>query len=199
MLRMAGSDITDQRRHYRALRRSLDHDTQQLNALRLAQRLGKTRLLRNAGRIACYLANDGEIATDHIIEAAWARGQQVYLPVLSPLKNSLYFAPYRPDSRLRRNRFGIDEPACPQRHWLKAQQLDLVLLPLVAFDDAGNRLGMGGGFYDRTLTFMRHRSHRLRPFLVGLAHEIQRSEQLQASSWDIPLGAIATEDAFIKF
>ncbi len=133
------------------------------------------------------------------MQAAWSRGQAIYLPVLSPLKNSLYFAPFTPDSQLSRNRFGICEPDCSPAQWLRAQQLDVILLPLVAFDDAGNRLGMGGGFYDRTLAFLQHRQHRRKPALIGLAHEIQHSERLATESWDIPLDAIATEQRFLVF
>ena len=91
------------------------------------------------------------------------------------------------------NRFGIQEPACSPRHWVRAWQLDLILLPLVAFDESGNRLGMGGGFYDRSLAYRQSRTHSRRPRLIGLAHELQRVEQLATNSWDIPLDMIATE------
>jgi 5-formyltetrahydrofolate cyclo-ligase len=190
---------TELRNAMRAQRRSLDDRTQRQHGIALARQLNQQNIIRNAGRIACYLANDGEIETDELIEATWQRRQSVYLPILSPLQNSLYFAPFDADSQLVCNRYGIAEPVHSATHWLRAPQLDVVLLPLVAFDDAGNRLGMGGGFYDRTLAFLQHREHRRKPVLIGLAHELQRVETLAAQNWDIPLDAIATERRFMVF
>ncbi len=187
------------RQQKRLQRRQLPARVQQQHARAIARILNRQPAIRNAARIGCYLANDGEIATDYLIESAWRRGQQIYLPVLSPLKNSLFFAPYRPDSDMACNRFGIAEPACHAGHWLRARQLDVILLPLVAFDEHGNRLGMGGGFYDRTLAFLKHRLHRRKPLLIGLAHECQASDAIISHSWDVPLDAIATEERFLRF
>ena len=198
MRRMASSNHS-LRQQKRRQRRNLPACTQQQHARAIGRRLHRQPAVRNAARLGCYLANDGEIATDYLIETAWQRGQQIYLPVLSPLKNSLLFAPYRPDSDMACNRFSIAEPACHAGHWLRARQLDVILLPLVAFDEHGNRLGMGGGFYDRTLAFLKHRLHRRKPLLIGLAHECQASDEIIAQSWDVPLDAIATEERFIRF
>jgi 5-formyltetrahydrofolate cyclo-ligase len=181
------------RRQKREQRRKLTIAEQTQHANQLADQVIQHPRFLSCQRIACYLSNDGEIDPIYIIEQAWNLGKKVYLPVLSPLKNSLLFAPFEPESMMRINKFGILEPACKPKHWLKAQQLDLVLLPLVAFDEAGNRLGMGGGFYDRSLAHLRHRQHSRKPHLIGLAHESQKTDQLSAQSWDIPLDAIATE------
>jgi 5-formyltetrahydrofolate cyclo-ligase len=109
------------------------------------------------------------------------------------VRRSLYFAPYTPGMAMRSNRFGILEPQVHPRHWRRAQDLDLILLPLVAFDLHGHRVGMGGGFYDRSLAFRAHRVHRVKPHLIGLAHELQKVAAVNAQHWDIPLDAIATE------
>ena len=77
--------------------------------------------------------------------------------------------------------------------------LDLILLPLVGFDLKGNRLGMGGGYYDRTLSYLRHRRFWIKPRLVGVAHECQKVDSLIARPWDIPLDAVVTETAFYRF
>jgi 5-formyltetrahydrofolate cyclo-ligase len=71
-------------------------------------------------------------------------------------------------------------------------------MPLVAFDEQGNRLGMGGGFYDRTLAYLKYRQHRRKPVLAGLAHEIQKIGQLTTQSWDIPLDCIITENKLYR-
>lgn len=77
--------------------------------------------------------------------------------------------------------------------------LDLIILPLVAFDLSGNRLGMGGGFYDRTLSFKHQRCHWKGPKLIGIAHELQRVDLLPVNDWDIPLDAVITEQKLYQF
>ena len=71
--------------------------------------------------------------------------------------------------------------------------MDLLFLPLVAFDTHGNRMGMGGGFYDRSLAFLQQKNGLKKPVLAGLAHEIQKVEQLLTQNWDIPLDFVITE------
>ncbi|MBE9567335.1 MAG: 5-formyltetrahydrofolate cyclo-ligase [Proteobacteria bacterium] len=181
------------RRFIRSQRQSLSTQQQHQHAQSLCQNLIKEKNYRNSRHIACYLANDGEIDPHQLIEHAWFCGKQVYLPILSPLKKALYFVPYHAGDKLKLNRFNIPEPICSPSQWITAQQLDLLLLPLVAFDEQGNRMGMGGGFYDRTLSYLQHRRYWRKPVLVGLAHEIQKVERLDTQSWDIPLDYIMTE------
>ncbi|MFV9615561.1 MAG: 5-formyltetrahydrofolate cyclo-ligase [Gammaproteobacteria bacterium] len=177
----------------RAQRRLLSSSVQQQHSQALRQNIAKEKTWRNSQHIALYLANDSEIDPYLLFEHARFLGKNVYLPILAPLKNSLYFAPYDADKPLKRNRFNILEPVCQPAKWKTASQLDLLLLPLVAFDTQGNRIGMGGGFYDRTLAYMQHRRFWKKPTLVGLAHEIQKVGQLHSQSWDIPLDYIITE------
>ena len=174
-------------------RRLLSSSAQLQHAQALCQNTKKEKTWRNSQHIALYLANDSEIDPYLLIEHAHFMGKKIYLPILAPLKNSLYFAPYEAGDRLKLNRFKILEPVCQPSKWKMARQLDLLLLPLVAFDASGNRMGMGGGFYDRTLAYMQHRRFWKKPTLVGLAHEIQKVEQLSSQSWDIPLDYIITE------
>jgi len=187
------NSIADIRQLKRAQRRSLQHTIQQQHSQAIRQITIKEKSYRNARNIGVYLANDGEIDPYLLIEHARFLNKKVYLPILSPLKNQLYFAPYETDSRLQLNRFNIPEPSCHPSQWKKAGQLDLLLLPLVAFDTRGNRLGMGGGFYDRTLAYLQHRKSWRKPTLVGLAHEIQKMGKLQRQNWDIPVDYIITE------
>jgi len=198
MAELSANHLNLMRQQMRTARCELDHLEQSHHAQALANHICRSRVFINSHRLACYLANDGEIDPQWIIERAWEMHKQVYLPVLSPLGHRLYFAPYRPDTRLYANRFGIPEPDCHPSDWLSARQLDLILLPLVAFDEAGNRLGMGGGFYDRSLAYRKSRQHWLKPRLFGLAHELQKTTQLETRSWDIPLDGIATEKNIYK-
>jgi 5-formyltetrahydrofolate cyclo-ligase len=187
---------TDIRKLKRSQRQALSTEEQLQHSVAMCDILIKQRNYRNSQHIACYLANDGEIDPYLLIEHAWFAKKDVYLPVLSPIKDSLYFAPYDINSEFKLNRFDIAEPICHPSDWVKAHQLDLILLPLVAFDLAGNRVGMGGGFYDRTLAYLQHRRHWRKPSLLGLAHEIQKADNLHRQNWDIPLNGIITEEKY---
>jgi len=182
------------RRALRARRKVLTDPEQAAAARKLAARVAGNRLFRVSRRIALYLPNDGEIDPGPLLDRARAMKKVFYLPILSRLRHDrLWFAPHTPDDTLTLNRFGIPEPVVPARHWVRAQDLDLILMPLVAFDARGNRLGMGGGFYDKSLAFLRHRQLWRKPHLVGLAHDFQRVERLDASAWDVPLQAVVTD------
>lgn len=190
----------DLRRQIRQARRALDDDFRQDAALRLAEAVAGTREFQNSRHIALYLANDGEMDLWPLLEHAWDMGKTVYLPVLG-LRHEfrMRFLPYGPDDVLLPNRFGIAEPEHTRRFEpRKVWSLDLMLLPLVAFDAAGNRLGMGGGFYDHTLTYLHQRRRWRKPTLLGAAFELQRVKHLEAGRWDVPLDGVATELGIIR-
>ncbi|WP_302998158.1 5-formyltetrahydrofolate cyclo-ligase [uncultured Haemophilus sp.] len=142
---------------------------------------------RNAQHIALYISFDGEISTEKLIKILWTQGKQVYLPVLHPFNpNHLLFLRYLPDTPMLKNKFGIWEPKLNVQNVLPLDELDILFTPLVAFDKQGNRLGMGGGFYDRTLQHWQKSSF----IPVGLAHQCQQAEQLPTEAWDVPLHQI---------
>jgi 5-formyltetrahydrofolate cyclo-ligase len=178
----------------RQTRRALS-ETQRIEcALALASRVQAHPLFKQSRHLAAYFAVNGEMDPSPLIEQAWSMDKTIYMPVLKPgCENRLWFTPYHPGDRLTHNRFGIPEPVHACRKRVSPLKLDLVLAPLVAFDDQGNRMGMGGGYYDRSFAFLRLRRLWRRPRLMGLAYEFQRQTRLQASPWDIPLNAIATE------
>jgi 5-formyltetrahydrofolate cyclo-ligase len=99
----------------------------------------------------------------------------------------------KPGETLLPNRFRILEPRVNARRQRKVWALDLVLLPLVGFDDTGGRLGMGGGFYDRSLAYLARRKSWRKPALLGLAHECQKVDRLAQASWDVPLAGTVTD------
>ena len=142
---------------------------------------------RNVQHIALYISFDGEISTDKLIKTLWAQDKYVYLPVLHPFNpNHLLFLRYLPDTPMLKNKFGIWEPKLSVQNVLPLDELDILFTPLVAFDKQGNRLGMGGGFYDRTLQHWQKTSF----IPVGLAHQCQQVEQLPTEVWDVPLHQI---------
>lgn len=186
------------RKTLRQRRRALTPTQQKIAATALSQQLSQTNEFQRAQRIAYYLANDGEISPQALINQAQRRGKSTYLPVLHPLKyNRLYFAQHHPRQALRKNRFGIAEPSLAKAERAAPWTLDIILLPLVGFDRSGNRLGMGAGFYDRTLARL-HNSGLKRPLLIGLAHHCQEVAGIDAQSWDIPLDIITTDQELIR-
>ncbi|MCR4301255.1 MAG: 5-formyltetrahydrofolate cyclo-ligase [Sulfuricaulis sp.] len=194
------TDKNDLRQKLRARRRTLSAEEQKLAASRVASNVTGSRLFLASRRIACYLPNDGEIDTHRILARIRRMRKVCYLPVLSRLSHDrLWFARMETDTDLAPNRFGILEPVVPARDLVRAQNLDLILMPLVGFDDHGHRLGMGGGYYDRSLEFLRHRSCWRKPQLLGIAYDFQRVNGLTADPWDIPLTGVVTDQAVYFF
>lgn len=182
------------RRELRARRARLTPEEQRDAAERLARQVSATHAFQTSRRIACYFPNDGEIDPTPLMQTIWSRRKVCYLPVLSRLSHDrLWFAPVWPDTAFAANKFGIPEPLAPLRAFVRAAQLDLILTPLVGFDAQGNRLGMGGGYYDRSLAFLRGRRHWRKPRLLGIAHDCQRVDKLIANPWDIPLDGVITD------
>ncbi|MBB3143049.1 5-formyltetrahydrofolate cyclo-ligase [Halomonas organivorans] len=189
------------RRELRRRRRHLSAQQQRQASRRLCHHLRHLPEVHRARRVALYLPNDGEIDPTHLMPWLNGRGARVYLPVLRPLShNALWFVHYHAGTPMVTNRFGIPEPCT--RHGahrarrMSAWALDLILMPLVGFDDEGQRIGMGGGFYDRTLAFTRGAGPR--PRLIGLAHDCQRVERLPVAPWDVPLDAIVSDRRVLR-
>ena len=145
-------------------------------------------------KIALYLTNDGELGTSQLIQSLRALSHQVYLPVIHPFcAGYLLFQLHEENSPMSVNRYGIFEPKLNCSQICPIEQLDILFTPLVAFDAQGNRLGMGGGFYDRTLAKY-YQEHWQKPIVIGLAHECQKVELIPTEAWDIPLKWIATPE-----
>ena len=188
------------RREIRNLRRQLSHQAQHQHSLQLKRLATNFSPFRHSRRIAFYLAAQGEIDLSPLMQQAFKAGKQVYLPVLrSRPEHGLWFALYEPGDPLQHNRFLIPEPVIHRRRTVMPWALDLILMPLVGFDLNGNRLGMGGGYYDRTLAFRRLRTHWKGPKLIGIAHDLQKIDELSSQPWDIPMDAVITEKAIYNF
>jgi len=182
------------RRMLRNARRALTPSEQRKAAQGVYRQLAQHPLFRRAKHISLYLPTDGEIDPRLLLRAAQRRGKATYLPVLSAWpRTKMVFQRVRPGDKLLPNRFRILEPRVNARRQRKVWALDLVLLPLVGFDDVGGRLGMGGGFYDRSLAYLARRQSWRKPTLLGLAHECQKVERLAQASWDVPLAGTVTD------
>lgn len=178
------------RNQVRMARRSLPGELQKQFALESAKRLMTVIDERQAKHVALYLTSDGELDTQPLIETLWQAGVNVYLPRLHPFsRGNLLFFKYHPTSHLIQNHLKIWEPKLNINEMILPQHLDVIITPLVAFDKQGNRMGMGGGYYDRSLSNWQLKG---KPYPIGYAHDCQLVEALPTEHWDIPLPMIVT-------
>jgi 5-formyltetrahydrofolate cyclo-ligase len=146
-------------------------------------------------RVAGYWASHGELPLNLVIPPLASRGQQFLLPVTGPGRQ-LRFAAWKPGDAVEANRYGIPEPVLPGELF-EPFQLDLVLVPLLGFDRRGNRLGHGGGYYDRGFAFLNEQVRPTEPLLVGIAYAFQELPEVDEQDWDVPLDFVATERELI--
>ena len=162
-----------------------------LTSKAIAERIRSFKFSKELTKIGIYYAVNNEVDVHPLCEILWQENKRVYLPIVE--KKKLLFGEYRNTSNLKNNRFKIPEPIVGLESQISAFELDLIFMPLVAFDPMGNRIGMGGGFYDRTLDNKQLDNDLKKPILVGVAYEFQKQNQIQPNSWDIPLDMIFTE------
>ncbi len=174
------------RNKIRKARQALTKTQQQQAAIRLAIRIGRHPAFRKSGTLSVYLAAKGEISLTPLIKLALKQGKQCYLPVLNG--PYLKFFSFQQNTKFVKNRFGLKEPYRTQETAITA--LDLILCPLVAFDGQGNRLGMGGGYYDRALSRLKKGRESV---VWGVAHELQKHEGFTTHNWDIKLDGVFTD------
>jgi 5-formyltetrahydrofolate cyclo-ligase len=179
----------DLRRRIRDKRLHVPIGLQRYFANRITIQLLQSRDFKQSQSIAFYSAAFGEVSTALALKYALAHHKACYLPVLK--KDRLIFLKVTQSTQFVSNRFGIAEPPFEERNIIAPEALDLVIMPLVAFDSKCHRLGMGGGFYDKTFSFKR--THSMTPKLIGLAYEFQRVERVPKSNLDVLLDSVITE------
>ncbi len=180
------------RQRNRELRSKLEPAQLEAAATAVCDRIFALAEYQEAQRIAVYYAVNGEIRLTPLIGQALTRGKQIYLPNLD--QKTLRFSPYDHAQKMRINRYKLPEPDVTDDEMLDPSELDLVLAPLVVFDADRNRIGMGGGFYDRSFAFRKDSSIKT-PLLIGVAHELQKVDRLIPEDWDVPLDMIVTDQA----
>ncbi len=179
------------RRQLRDLRNALSVNTQTEHAEAVARYVLSSGVTLCHNRFALYFANDGELDPRLLAMSLTAMGKCLAYPVIQP-SGTLLFHRLTERAAFQFNRFGIPEPIGSPP--VSPLSLSVLFMPLVAFDPGGNRLGMGGGYYDRTLS-----KQARRPLLVGLGHELQRVVALANQPWDVPLDAVVTETGWQGF
>jgi 5-formyltetrahydrofolate cyclo-ligase len=194
---IALQDRDAMRRAIRSQRRALAPSSRASAARSFARIAAAAHLLRPGLRVGAYLAFDGEADMAQVIALAQRCGCKLFLPVVSSWRRfQMRFIRYTVDTRLQRNACGILEPQHTGNKIIAPLQLDLILMPLLAFDDSGARLGSGAGFYDRCLRHLHAERQWRRPKLIGIGYEFQRVTRLSPQAWDIPLDGVITEQCF---
>lgn len=190
------------RQHLNLKRKALTTTFQNKAAEALAHRLKNDIAVKEAKHIALYLANNGELDLKPFIHWCWQQQKSIYLPIVHPFsKGNLLFLHYDNNSTMVVNQYKIKEPKLDVRDIKPIQQLDMILTPLVAFDSKGARVGMGGGYYDRTLAnwykqYSQNKTNILS--VIGVAHDCQQIAKVPSETWDIPLPKIVTPSRTIK-
>lgn len=181
---------------FRKRRNALSRSEQETAKAKLSEQLNRFLILEQTTKVAVYIANDGEIDPSRFIDTLWALDMQVFLPVVDPGQSGhLMFVRYTQKSVMKLNKYNIPEPVYSASDICPVADLNIILTPLVAFDLSGNRLGMGGGYYDRTLAPVKDKGLPISIF--GLAHQCQQTDALVQQSWDIPMQTIITDAQII--
>jgi 5-formyltetrahydrofolate cyclo-ligase len=170
---------------------------QRETALKVANFISNINIFKKSKHIAAYFPVRGEMDPRPLIEQAWQEHKTSYLPIV--MENyKLSFAEYNKNDLLINNLYSIPEPCRETSKLINPKDLDIVIMPLVAFDINGNRLGTGTGYYDRTFAFTKQLTRRNKPYLIGIAYEFQKAPDLSPQPWDVPLNMVVTEARIYK-
>lgn len=168
------------------------------SALAVLGHVSSMKLIEDSQTIAFYLPLGGEISCMPLIQYALSLKKQCFVPKVFPSnKRGMWFLPYSGKDSASKGSFGIYEPTAPTSQAIRPSKIDVIFMPLIAFDNLGNRIGMGGGYYDSVLQNL-NKNH-VCPKLVGLAYNFQEVKEVTAQDWDIKLDAIATPSYYRKF
>lgn len=182
--------------HLRAVlrkkRSEVDPELRLVAAHKASNLLLASTLFQKCQHIACYWSFQDEFDTRPLMEMIWLAKKHCYLPVLREDK-SLAFYHYEKNDALVTNQYGIPEPVTADKSAFPVDRLEIVLVPMIGFDLKGNRLGTGGGYYDRTFAFLLEQSKPHSPCLIGLSYQCQAVDVLPTDTWDVPLDGILTE------
>lgn len=155
-------------------------------SMQICNRLRSLDPYRKAKHLALYFAIHGEVDLNPIWKIAPLHGKFCYFPIVNE-DFTLSFLPATPATHFKTNRFGILEPDISLDHAKPAEELDLILMPIVGFDTDCTRLGMGSGCYDRSL------ANNNKSTLFGVAYQFQKLDFINPQPWDVPLNAVITE------
>lgn len=181
------------RQQLRQSRRSLTPLKQTLHSIRLSVNLFRRMTINKSDKVAVYLSTDGEISLHHVIKKLWRKQVKCFLPVIAPKTGMLAFIAYSKSQTLTKNCYDISEPGYRRSKVYSIDKMNIILMPLVGFDRQGNRLGMGGGYYDKALGEKNYCASIRNKKVVGVAHTLQKVKHIPCANWDIKPELILTE------
>jgi 5-formyltetrahydrofolate cyclo-ligase len=184
------------RRQLRAARRAIPPDVRADAQRRIALNVQRHLHLRPGQRVGLYAPLPEELDIAPLAALVRRHGGHLFVPrIVDRERRRMRFVAAR--GPMKRNHLGIMEPSGTES--IGARWLDLVFVPLVGFDAAGMRLGMGAGYYDRAFAFRHLRHHWRRPKLIGVAFARQRVATLAREPHDVLLDAVVTEEGVQEF
>lgn len=189
---MSQHDREQLRKQLRAQRDAINSSSIASKSIAICHQLEE--LLTDAHHVAAYYALGNEVDLSTIINAMAARNKQAYVPVVLP-HFQMQFAPVDQHTPLTVNQYGIKEPQVEPSRLVEPMQMDVVLVPLVGFDKQCNRMGMGGGYYDRN--FADRLEAAPPPLLIGVAYDSQCARSVYPEAWDVPLDHVVTETGIL--
>ena len=171
-------------------RRELSVDERVFASKVICNKVIRSRDFFASSLLACYLPMKDEVDTRLVIERGWRANKRIFVPITRN-NGEMLFREIRPNTTLRRNEMGIWEPESGE--FISPRALQFVVTPTVAFDKSNHRIGMGGGYYDRCFSHLRHRKYWISPKLTGVAFKCQQVEEISPNSWDVRLYRVVDE------
>lgn len=188
------------RRELRAKRKAIGISQRQKASSAILTLALRQHLLAKGRRIGIYVPANSEIDVKPLLDRAMAMGAHCYLPIVPRRgRKRMWFSRLGKHSAWQLNRYGIPEYRHPLAIQVRAQRLDLLFIPILGFDTRGFRLGMGGGYYDASLAYLKRFQRWRRPWIVGVAFATQEVPRIPSDPWDIPLDAVLTEKEYRHF
>ena len=176
--------MNELRRKALLARREMSREARAKSSAIICKRVLRSREFIASKYVGCYLPMADEVDTLEIIERAWRANKRIFIPVLFG-RQEMLFREILPETTLQRNSYGLWEPESGET--ISPRSLNIVITPTVAYDENNNRIGMGGGYFDRCFSFLRYRRQWLRPKLIGVAFACQKVEEITPNVWDIRL------------
>lgn len=188
------------RRLLRARRKSIGRSERRAASRALVKFALRHRLLAKGRRIGLYMPTNSEIDVLPLLRRARAMRANVFLPVVPQRgRKRMWFSELGEHDAWQTNRYGIPEYRHPLASRVRARRLDLLFMPMLGFDARGYRLGMGGGYYDASLAYLKPFLRWRRPRVVGVAFSVQELARVPNDPWDVPLDAVLTDRAYRVF
>ena len=156
----------------------------------IAKRLQALEQYRQAKNVAFYYAIKGEVSLEALWHTSARQGKQCFFPVCKG--DDMYFVPVTPNTPFVRHSLGVLEPDVPVSEAISVNELDIALMPLVAFDAFGVRMGMGKGFYDRAFASNNKKASK-QALRLGIGYEFQRQTIIEKQPWDVLVHATVSE------